>query len=233
MAFAICLAIQENACDIIVLGMCLWDPPGDAGRHEDTGSLLGCVFFSLGVQSDGFRLFLRRSVGIDVKGRPCVALVSQWASNFDLWCLPWRCVQIWSLRLEVILDIEGGADGSGTQDLLEIFDAIKPKEGAVLHEKLDSLRRLVLQRDYDMQGWLDKQIARLLRDFIMPAHARNSIFPAESPVTERPIRHRKQARTMLRDRRSGSSSEQRMMRFQDVESARFCLTCECAVMGRC
>ena len=28
--------VQENTCDIIVLGMCLWDPPGDAGRHEDT-----------------------------------------------------------------------------------------------------------------------------------------------------------------------------------------------------
>ena len=41
------------------------------------------------------------------------------------------------------------------------------------------------------------QIARLSSDFIMPAHARNFIFPAESPVTERPIRHRKQARTML------------------------------------
>ena len=37
MAFAICLAIsREHTCDIIVLGMCLWDPPGDAGRHEDT-----------------------------------------------------------------------------------------------------------------------------------------------------------------------------------------------------
>ena len=28
--------VQENTCDIIVLGMCLWDPPGDAGRHEST-----------------------------------------------------------------------------------------------------------------------------------------------------------------------------------------------------
>ena len=37
MAFAFCLAIsREHTCDIIVLGMCLWDPPGDAGRHEDT-----------------------------------------------------------------------------------------------------------------------------------------------------------------------------------------------------
>ena len=114
-------------------------------------------FFSPGVQSDGFRLFLRQSVGIDVLGRPCVAPVSRWASNFDLRGLPRRCVQIWSLRLEVILDNEGGADGSRTQDLLEMFDAIKPTEGAVLHEKLDSLRRLVLQRDYDMRGRLDKQ----------------------------------------------------------------------------
>jgi hypothetical protein len=59
--------------------------------------------------------------------------------------------------LEVILDNEGGADGSGTQDLLEMFDATKPTEGAVLHEKLDSLRRLVLHRDYDTRGRLDKQ----------------------------------------------------------------------------
>ena len=114
-------------------------------------------FFSLGVQSDGFQLFLRQSVSIDVLGCPCVAPVSQWASNFDLQGLLWCCVQIWSLQLEVILDNKGGADRSRTQDLLEMFDAIKPTEGAVLHEKLDSLCHLVLQRDYNMQGWLDKQ----------------------------------------------------------------------------
>ena len=115
-------------------------------------------FFLPGVQSDGFRLFLRQLVSIDVLGHPCVAPVSQWASNFDLWGLPQHCVQIWSLQLEVIPDNEGSADGSGMQDLLEMFNAIKPTEGAVLHEKLDSLCCLVLQRNYDMQGWLNKQV---------------------------------------------------------------------------
>ena len=57
--------------------------PGDILRGEE-----GCVFFSPGVQSAGFRLFLRQSVGIDVLGRPCVAPASRWMSNFDLRGLP-------------------------------------------------------------------------------------------------------------------------------------------------
>ena len=99
--------------------------------------------------------------------RPCDAPVRWRASNFELQGLLRRCVQISSLQSEVIWNNECGADGLGMQELLEMHDAIKPTETAVLHEKLDSLRGLLSQRDYDMRGRLDQQVwsfdARVLK----------------------------------------------------------------------
>ena len=92
----------------------------------------------------------------------------------------------------------------------------------MLHEKLDSLCRLMLQRDYDMQGQLDKQVwsfdecmlkceedthrvelVNADRMFEQQFHHDSTssqfhLSRAGSLMAERLIRQQKQARTMLR-----------------------------------